>query len=637
MKYSYLYTNTSLKKIKQKLYAEIQSALHKKYGENPDPLILKRVKEEWNFLCKYHSIEAAWDDSPKQQAIVEFAFMHDLTRWFRHNNYPYKNNFGLSSSFIFYLLDASSVNPLPAHYHCPHCHKIYWKDDEYKDGFDLPPTKQCSYDNTTLEADGHNISWQCISSYRTHLIQFQIVTVTNAHDDLKSFLEQSWLSKMNSAYHLTPIEHPSILDFYCFHIDCCLEDTHPDFYKIKIDNSCRTIALRAWKEILDLNEDSKHQDLHEPFTFADLVYNLGIKDTGGTWDKEAKALLNTYGFSPSDLIVFYDDIFQYLTKHHITQRKAYIMADQISRGYLFIDLPKRLLASKDKWILTRIKQDNYFYPKAYALEEIFFALRTKIKDDQASYQKPYTSSNKNVAITCNLQHLPITEEDLQALPQKAEQIVELFNMIFENNYGNAHFHLTMPEIEIADVKLFNYGDEDDDLSEVLSPLSEYRQKQNRVVLYINAIYDHYKHAPTSDEGSKLKPGLVLSLAHALSTAIFFHFMGETQKLRKKHWKESMEDWESISFKDVVKNFGNWLEYLWCKRYSSANAVYQWRITQIKEEAIAYYRTYWPHIYKEKHALDDEEFLETIYADKEAISAIYIRGARKDIIYWKIIE
>ena len=55
MEYNYLYDGKNFEEIKQKLYAEIQSALLEKYGENPDPIILKRIKEEWSFLKKIPS------------------------------------------------------------------------------------------------------------------------------------------------------------------------------------------------------------------------------------------------------------------------------------------------------------------------------------------------------------------------------------------------------------------------------------------------------------------------------------------------------------------------------------------------------------------------------------------------------
>lgn len=452
MEYSYLYANKNFEEIKQKLYEEIQSALHKKYGENPDPLIFRRVKEEWKFLCKYHSIEDEWKDFPEQQAIAAFAFMHDLGRWLRHNNYPYWNRGTGASSFILYLLDVTFVNPLPAHYHCPHCHQIYWKNDEYKDGFDLPPAAKCKHDNTPLIADGHNIPWQSLFRYPTHAFHFDVDTIAAAKENTILFLEQSWLGKLNPNLELTiphPQARPSIIWYANLTIDCHIKGTYQDFFITHIDNSCRRIALRAWKDIFNHDIYDATPELPEPFTFADLVYNLGLNSSTGAWDENSNILIEHFDYSPSDLIAFRDDVFHYFTKHHITERKAYIMTDQVRRGFLLYDLPKCLNIAKDKWILKRIRSFESLFPKAHVLEWIFFMLKTKAKDEQKRYEKPYIAKNINVNIPYNLGELPINQDDLQKLPQKAKEMVEILNSILEKYYRNAHMNLPMPNIVIS--------------------------------------------------------------------------------------------------------------------------------------------------------------------------------------------
>ena len=57
--------------------------------------------------------------------------------------------------------------------------------------------------------------------------------------------------------------------------------------------------------------------------------------------------------------------------------------------------------------------------------------------------------NINICIPYNLDNLPITKTDLQTLPQKAQQMVEVFNDILEKYYRNAHMNLPMPNIIIS--------------------------------------------------------------------------------------------------------------------------------------------------------------------------------------------
>ena len=736
MENTYLYANKNFEEIKQKLYAEIQSALYKKYGENPDPLVLRRVKEEWNFLKKYHSIETAWEHAPEQQAIVEIAFMHDLTRWLRHNNYPYWNRGTGASSFILYLLDVTFVNPLPAHYHCPICHQVYWKNDEYKDGFDLPPATKCKHDNTPLIADGHNIPWQSLFRYPTHAFHFDVDTIEVAKENTILFLEKSWLGKLNPNIELTiphPQGRPSIIWYDNLTIDCHIKDNHPDFFKTSISNTCRNIALRAWKEILNFESFDYTPKLPEPYTFADLVYVYGLSCSTGAWDENINVLIERFDYSPSDLIAFRDDVFHYFIAHHITERKAYVMSDQVRRGFLFHNLPKRLHIAKDKWVLKRIKSFESLFPKAHALEWIFFNLKTKIKDEQNRYAKPYSQQYYSVDIPNALHALPIAKEDLQKLPQTAGKIVELFYRILEKYYRNVHMYLEMPKIIIStdmpneyygrtsikaiehlyydgalnnfnvliedvripelqeaftmikaliekvksgnyrttltkdveevieklgevnniaiatqnldvsiaisnqEQKLLEIANTFDDLRVDIPQLCEYNPAKNCIILYINNIHAHYKNAPIDDEALKLRAGLDIVLAHALSTAILFYFMAETQELRKKYWQNNINQAKPNMFWADVKAFGRWLEYTWCKHNLVTNEIYSWQIKNIKEEALQYSSPYYPYAESANILLDEGEFMKDIYINGEATAYLKHNIERKDVLYWDEVD
>ena len=113
MEYTYLYANKNFEEIKQKLYTEIQSALHKKYGENPDPEIEKRVRDEWVWI-------------QQSETYFTLLLLCDLTENLDDFDIPYSIRCSGNASFILYLLGISNINPLPPHYHCPHCYSVIW-------------------------------------------------------------------------------------------------------------------------------------------------------------------------------------------------------------------------------------------------------------------------------------------------------------------------------------------------------------------------------------------------------------------------------------------------------------------------------------------------------------------------------
>ena len=65
---------------------------------------------------------------------------------------------GTGASFVAYLLGASDVNPLPAHYYCPVCRRVEFVAC-VRDGWELE-RKYCSGCHTLLVRDGHNIPFE---------------------------------------------------------------------------------------------------------------------------------------------------------------------------------------------------------------------------------------------------------------------------------------------------------------------------------------------------------------------------------------------------------------------------------------------------------------------------------------------
>ena len=107
------YTGLTSQQMEEPLHAKIQSALHNRYGPNPDIAVRKRVAEEWAAI--------------KRTGIVAtVAFLHEIASWARKQHvsiqiYP-------AGSLILYLLGVTLTNPLPSHSLCLICNEISWED-----------------------------------------------------------------------------------------------------------------------------------------------------------------------------------------------------------------------------------------------------------------------------------------------------------------------------------------------------------------------------------------------------------------------------------------------------------------------------------------------------------------------------
>ncbi len=74
--------------------------------------------------------------------------------------YPFFVRGGVASSFVAYLLDITSINPLPPHYYCSKCKKFYFNDSfTYNYGIDMPD-KNCPNCQIKLKKDGFNIPYE---------------------------------------------------------------------------------------------------------------------------------------------------------------------------------------------------------------------------------------------------------------------------------------------------------------------------------------------------------------------------------------------------------------------------------------------------------------------------------------------
>lgn len=134
--------------MQEKLIERAYEQLHTIYGEQPPLECWSRLETELTIL----------KDS---EALLSFGFLSELVKTAKNKNGSITVRGTATSSFTAWLLGATGVDPLPAHYYCPKCRKVIFQRGA-EDGFDLPE-KMCDC-GTALRRDGHSIPFDSYAS-----------------------------------------------------------------------------------------------------------------------------------------------------------------------------------------------------------------------------------------------------------------------------------------------------------------------------------------------------------------------------------------------------------------------------------------------------------------------------------------
>lgn len=353
MEYNYLYANKTFDEIKQKLYEEIQSALHKKYGENPDPEIDKRVHDEWVWL---------------QQSGGYFTIhlLSELTENLDNFDIPYSIRCSGNASFILYLLGITNINPLPPHYHCPHCHSVIW-DCNAKSGIDLGKENRCEKDGAIMRADGFNIPWQA-HFLRKHEQNFHISISPDMYEETIDILYRIGLDdfKNHPNYRINShriIETENIILHFNLP-ELCFDP--PTINPSDTETLVELARQYAFKTTPDLNIHIK--------TFADVISYIGILRSEYTNDEKLKVLINTFHYKPSELITCREDLYQYYLEHGYNERMAFEQMSNVRKGKHFLNnFPSQeMRTAKDKWVVSFCEDVRYLPSKTDIIEDLFF-------------------------------------------------------------------------------------------------------------------------------------------------------------------------------------------------------------------------------------------------------------------------
>ena len=364
----YRYNGMTADEIAASLRESISKALLMRYGPAPDAAIVKRVRDEW----------AAMENC---RDILDVAVVYELTTWLKEQREPYWMNGTAGSSFILYLLGVTLGNPLPPHYYCPQCHQVIWQTD-HVDGFDLPPDRFCQNDYTFLCGDGHNIPWQTHWGYGKKPY-YDILVTESLTEEMWTFLQSHSLSELRAGEKPEARgdgANPCSIRFSRCNITCILDPNKisPYFYDIMRPDASSTYNAVTMMSAVDHEAKKTARLQSNPMhPFADLVGRFGLTHSTGVWDEEACFMVEMFGYSISDLIAHREDIFFYLLSHGFSEEDAWYGMDCVRRGKGLPIVTDEMALARDKWVVDRCDKIAYLFPKAHALEYIFYCLRAK--------------------------------------------------------------------------------------------------------------------------------------------------------------------------------------------------------------------------------------------------------------------
>lgn len=359
------YSALTKEEITARLRKEIQSRLRDRYGKQPHEKISERINAEWAAIQRTDS-------------VLDLAALLELTTWLRTNGHPFFARGGTGSSLILYLLQITQGNPLPAHIYDKNTGETMFYP-EFLNGFDL------SHDpnNKNLVPDGHNIPWQTLwglEGDHRHRPALYLDINQGQEDKLLSFLERHWLRRHRP--EIAPIVHSASIEFSNLNFTCSLdhETAGASFHEVKVDISCRPFALENWQEILDLphlQEEEHTPNLPAPAYFSELIAALGLLRSTGVYNEKVGFMIDNLGMYAHQ-IAFSDDIFHYLLKHGFSETEAYRGMEAVRTGQGLKTYTRGMMQAYDAWILEQCHEIKYLFPKAHAVEYIFYKIRTSM-------------------------------------------------------------------------------------------------------------------------------------------------------------------------------------------------------------------------------------------------------------------
>lgn len=419
-------------------------------GEHPDCkgkscLTKERHKYLWNKA--YGNLMERYADMPPIEAISRFeseklAFMNtDMILFFDllaqmsesalRKGYPIHQEGGIGASFVAYLLGASVVNPLPAHYYCPVCKKVEFVSGA-SDGWELD-SKYCNGCHSFLVRDGHNIPFEVYRHVIGKNAGFNLVVSRHFYEEAEERIIQYFGAYMtvilNPPIEVAAKRNLSKMVTYAIQPSDINEKTEKDSVSCSYEEYYNFISDRPYINLIFMDDYEKYIELRRLVKVSETEIDFldeqvqqalfkgdinGIPDFG-LWSlprlfgrfsvKNMGDALKLYGIALcvsalseyeaasyinretnlSEVIPYRDDIFLYISSKmeehgYLEKGLAFRVMDQTRKGFYYrsgVDRYTRKLLldiGVSEQYLTCLEKTAYLFPKAQGIIQIRYTL-----------------------------------------------------------------------------------------------------------------------------------------------------------------------------------------------------------------------------------------------------------------------
>lgn len=403
----------------EKIISKAELKMKELYGEQLPISISNRFKTEELML--------------KNQMMLRWmGFLGELhDRFYEEDDFFLVRGAQMGSSFIAWLLGATNVNPLPAHYYCPKCKKIEFVSN-MKCGLDAPD-KKCSC-GTAYEKDGFGIdaihmyplfggcdinisdgamelAKECFKDYFREYSEIREIKIQKSEAEEENINKGQLTNVVR--YILVPrevaVQYPGEIltlapeeyfqKFSKFERLMIVEDPqeHSSFKEIEnIKISVVNIQdyLKYAVEKKKFKIDYLEKDLNEfaskllSASFTELLAIEGCLHGTGVWEENGEKLY-IEGIPLSELITNREDAYTYLYSKlngkccDNPSGQVYEIVKNLQKGIyagkgIPADLEQLLLENEvPEWYIDSMKKIHYIFPKAHLI--------TYLKRDISNY------------------------------------------------------------------------------------------------------------------------------------------------------------------------------------------------------------------------------------------------------------
>lgn len=239
------------------------------------------AKEQYKYLWNKarSNLMERYADMPPIEIISRFemeklAFMNtDMLLFFdlfaqisesgSEKGYPICQEGGIGASFVAYLLGASDVNPLPAHYYCPICKKVEFVPSAL-DGWELD-RKCCSECDSYLVRDGHNIPFEVYRHIIGKNAGFDLVVsryfFREADEKIIQYFGDCKITVLKPPAEIVENRNISQMSTYVIQLSDMQERAEKDFWDLGYKEYCDFISNNHYVNLIVKNDYNKFIEL----------------------------------------------------------------------------------------------------------------------------------------------------------------------------------------------------------------------------------------------------------------------------------------------------------------------------------------------------------------------------------------